>query len=205
MTMKFLEMAMQSAQGSTNPFISALTPIASALVGARNEKIRGDARDAEVSGMTDALLGPGGMSPDAKQALDILNNENAPSYLKAIAQKKFDAAMAPIMGAGGGSGGGHKRRSRSSGGGGSTKTPRLYGAVVNDANGRPGRYDGHGQWWPLIGPDGGAAPGPAPLDVAMAPIAPPDPVLPKDPTGGLSSPGGAGMMTDDELLLKYGG
>lgn len=216
MVMQFLQMAMQAAPNSGSPLLAALAPIAGGFIGARAEKIREDAKAADVARMTDAMLGPNGLSPEAREALEILENENAPAYLKTLAQRQFDAAMAPVMSAGGGgrrsSGGGKsgggKRPSGSSAG-----TQRLFGEY-NIGGVLHGRTK-DGRMVPYTGPDGqpvaaGGPASPAPAAPAPAPAMPappPDPVLPNDPTGGLASPSGAGVggLTDDELLKKYGG
>lgn len=193
MATQLIGQAMAGAQSSGNPLAAFLAPIAGSVIGARATKQREEAKAAEAASMTEALLGPAGMSPDARRALEVLQNENAPDYLQALAQKQFAAAMAPATGGGGGG-----RRRSSGGGGGSKPRPRLYGETVT-INGVPGKYDGTGQWWPLVGPDGSS---PTDSGAPAAPVAPPppaDPAIPSDPSGYTLSP-------EDELLLKkYGG
>jgi type II secretory pathway pseudopilin PulG len=214
LAMQFLEMAMNAAPNSGSPILAALAPIAGGFIGARAEKIREDAQAAEVAQMTEAMLGPNGLSPEAREALAILENDNAPTYLKTLAQRQFDAAMAPVMNTGGGGGGRRKSSGRrSSGGKVSSGSVRLFGEY--DIGGILHGRTKDGRMVPYTGPDGkpvsvgggSGAPSPAAPAAPSMPALPADPVLPSDPTGGLASPGGAGSggLTDDELLKKYGG
>lgn len=178
MALEMLKAAMASAPGSNSPILQFLTPIAGSMVGARAEKLRGDARAAEVSAMTESVLGPNGMSPAAKRALDVMNNENAPDYLRAIAKKQFETAMVPIDSA---------PTRRSSGGGGGTgtgtgvgpggKPTRVYGAPF-EINGIMYQRDGYGNAVPMRGPDGQPVPGKG-GGAAVPPGAP----SPDDPLG----------------------
>jgi hypothetical protein len=143
MAMQLLASAMSSAQGSNSPLLSFLAPIATSVIGARAEKVRDDARASEVSAMTESILGPNGLNTEARKALEIMNNPDAPDYLKSMARSRFDAATKPASA---------PARRRSGGGGASTARPRLYGEIV-EKNGIPGKYDGTGKWWPLVGPD----------------------------------------------------
>ena len=180
MAMEFLKMAMSAAPNSNSPVLQALAPIAGALVGGRMEKVRSDAKAAEITDMTEALLGPAGLNPAARKAMGIMNNEDAPDYLKAIAKKQFEAALAPAAPAGG-----RPRSSRGKGrssGGSGTSRQRLYGTYEIDGilHGRTA----DGRMVPYTDPNGnpvtskgsiGAPPGPP------NPPLPTDPVMPKDP------------------------
>lgn len=111
MAMEFLKAAMSSAGQSGSPVLQLLTPLVGGVIGARTEKLRDDRRAADANAMTESILGPNGLSPAAKRAAEVMNNENAPEYLRAIAKKQFDAAMAgqgapaPARAGGGGGGG----------------------------------------------------------------------------------------------------
>lgn len=118
MAMQLLASAMSSAQGANSPLLSFIAPIATSVIGARATKVRDDARASEVSAMTESILGPNGLNAEAQNALEILNNPDAPDYLKAMAKSRFDAATKPAASA---------APRRRSGGGGGAKTPRLYG------------------------------------------------------------------------------
>ena len=182
MAMELLSQAMSSAQGSSSPLLSFLAPMATAAIGARATKLHDDNRAGEVTAMTESVLGTNGLNPAAKAALDVLNNPDAPDYLKSIAKSRFDAATKPASAGRARSGGGRP----SSGG---TRRPRLYGAVV-EFNGVKGKYDGTGKWWPLVGPDGQTE---AATDPAAAAAAPADPGAPA-----------SAELTDEELDALYG-
>lgn len=153
MAMQLLAAAMGSAQGANSPLLSFIAPIATSVIGARATKVRDDARASEVSAMTESILGPNGLNTEAQQALAIMNNPDAPDYLKSLAKSRFDAATKPAASA--------SPRKRSGEGGTPGKTrPRLYGPVVVK-DGVDGKYDGTGVWWPLVGPDGAEAASPA--------------------------------------------
>ena len=158
--------------------------------------------------MTRGLLGDN-LDPRAQQALEVLNNPNAPDYLKSIASTMLKGAV-PIDSAP--QRGGRAAKPRSGAAPGASPRPRLYGDIV-EVDGVPGKYDGAGKWWPLLGPDGnpapakappGAAPG-APASPAASPAAPralpPDPVLPADPV--MPADPRTSSLTDDELLNRY--
>lgn len=180
MALEMLKAAMAAAPGSGSPILQLLAPLAGSMIGARAEKLRGDARAAEVSAMTETVLGPNGMSPQAQRYLDVMNNENAPDYLRAIAKKQFEATMIPVDSAA-------PRRSRGSGGGTSAapgggkpaSRPRVYGAPF-EINGVMYQRDGYGNAVAMVGPDG-------------------QPVPAKG--GGAAVPGG-GPAADDPLGLR---
>lgn len=161
MALQFLKAAMSSAPDSGSGALQFLAPILSGVIGARATKLNDDKKAAEVTGMTESLLGPNGMTPQAKRALEIMNNENAPDYLRALAKKQFESATVPIDSAparrrsGGGSGGG-TGAAPATGGGSST---RVYGAPF-DINGVLHQRDAYGNAVPMKGPDGKPVPAP---------------------------------------------
>jgi len=164
MTMQMLKSAMGAAQGTTSPLLALLAPIATSLIGARATKLYDDRRAADASAMTESLLGPAAATPQARAALDVLNNPDAPDYLKGIASTMIKQATMPTR---------TSAPRRSSGAPAAKKAPRLYGQPFQDANGVWGKLDGQGNFWPI------AALNPA-APAAMQP--PADPVLPSDPT-----------------------
>lgn len=174
MALEMLKAAMASAQGTNSPVLQFLTPVIGSMMGARAERLRSDARAAEVSAMTESVLGPNGMSPAAKRALDVMNNENAPDYLRAIAKKQFDAAMVPIDSAPvrrGGSGGAAPPADKPA------PRPRVYGSPF-ELNGILHQRDAYGNAVPMLGPDG------QPVPAKRSPAAvPPGAASPDDPLG----------------------
>lgn len=142
MAMQLLASAMGSAQGSGSPLLSFIAPIATSVIGARATKVRDDARASEVSAMTESILGPNGMNAEAQEALAIMNNPDAPDFLKSMAKSRFDAATKPTSAA--------APRKRSSGGGGGSA--RLYGEY--DIGGVLHGRTSDGRMVPYIGPDG---------------------------------------------------
>lgn len=184
MALEMLKAAMASAPGSGSPILQLLAPLAGSMIGARAEKQRGDAKAAEVSAMTETVLGPNGMSPAAKRYLDVMNNENAPDYLRAIAKKQFEASIVPIDSAtprpsSGRSSGGGATAGTGTGTGAGGKPTRVYGAPF-EINGVMYQRDGYGNAVPMRGPDGGPVPGKG---------------------GGATVPGGA-APADDPLGLR---
>lgn len=176
MALEMLKAAMASAPQSGSPALQFLAPLVGGLSSARIEQRRADARAAEVSAMTDSVLGPQGLSPAAKRALDIMNNENAPDYLKKLAEKQFERETAGVGAAaprrGGGGGGGGKPSAGESTGTGTPATPtRVYGAPF-EINGFLYQRDGYGNAVPMKGPDGQNVPakgGAAPVPGAANP------------------------------------
>lgn len=169
MTMQMISQAMNSAQGTNSPVLAFLAPLASAAIGARATKLREDEKARNVSAMTESILGPNGMSPRAKSALDVMNNPDAPDYLESIAESMFKAEMKP--------------QQASSGGGGGKQ--RIFGEYEIDGY-LYGR-DATGQMVPYTDAAGNKVAGkggtPAsPASPAAAPAAPlVHPVLPVDP------------------------
>lgn len=198
MAMELLKSAMSGAAGSNSPALAFLTPIIGSAVGARVSKLRDDAMQSEATSMTEGLLG-GPLNPQAQQAMAVLNNPDAPDYLKTIAAAMFKQNAVPV--------GQMAAPPRRAGGGGS----RSGGGGKPAGGGRPTRFtyqqrEADGRWTgfnPATGKreympspeDPNATPTPAAASPA-APSLPPlpaDPVLPRDPaTGG-----------DDDLINKY--
>jgi len=106
-TMQLLAQAMSGAQGANSPILSFLAPIASAVIGGRAEKMRSDTQAQAATDMASGLLGDGAQTPQVQQALSVLQNPDAPDYLKSIATTMLKGSS-PIGGGG---------RRRSSGGG----------------------------------------------------------------------------------------
>lgn len=178
MTMQMISQAMNSAQGTNSPVLAFLAPLASAAIGARATKLREDEKARNVSAMTESILGPNGMSPRAKSALDVMNNPDAPDYLESIAESMFKAEMKPQQASSGGGGG--KQRTTPA-----AVKKRIFGEYEIDGY-LYGR-DATGQMVPYTDAAGNKVAGkggtPAsPASPAAAPAAPlVHPVLPVDP------------------------
>jgi hypothetical protein len=112
MVQQLLGSAMSAAQGSNSPILAALAPLAGAVIGGRAGAKFNTARDAENAATADRLGVPEGLDP----LMDVLNDPDAPDYLKDIASARIKAAMAPPKARGG----------RGSGGSGAPGMPRLY-------------------------------------------------------------------------------
>lgn len=193
MAMDLLKSAMAGAAGSTNPTLALLTPILGAVTGARLADKRDKALTSEQGRMTEALLGQP-LNDQARQALDVLNNPDAPAYLKDIARTMFKTNAVPV--------GGVIKPARNSGG---TAKPASGGAGVGRLvgeqwiNGVLHGRDRNGTWHPYKTADGQlvsrTTPNAPPSATVVPPLpAPPsDPVLPSDPVGN----------DDDALINKY--
>lgn len=196
MTMQMVQNAMAQAQGTNSPLLAFLAPMAGAAIGARATKQYEDARAAEATSQTEALLGPVASSPKTRAALDVLNDPDAPDYLKSIAATMVKGA-APKASSGRGN---RARRSTPA----AAKT-RIYGEY--EVDGLLYGRDAYGKMVPYKDANGNPIPAKGKKAAAPAPAAPPlpqDPVLPSDPAApaSLPTPGSSGL-TDDELLLKY--
>lgn len=123
MALSMLGNAAQSAQGAGSPLLSFLAPMATGFIGNNIQKKLDTAKAQTAAQLSETLLGPQGMSPTAKAAMDVLNNQDAPDYLKSIAQSMLTAATKPARSGGGGS--------RSSG---VASSPRLYGDAFQDGD-----------------------------------------------------------------------
>lgn len=191
MAMELVKAAMSGAAGSNSPALAFLAPIIGSAVGAKASKLRDDAVASEQDAMTEALLG-GNLNPQAQQALEVLNNPNAPDYLKQIAATMFKKNAVPVgqMAAPARRSSGGSRRS--SGGGGGAKPTRLT-YISRDPDGVVRGYNAAtGKREPIGNSD--AAPAAAQPAAASLPAPPADPVLPRDPS----------TMNDDEFLKNLG-
>lgn len=187
MAMQLLQSAMSGAQGSNSPVMAFLAPLLGSAIGAKVSKQRDDYVGAQQQEMTEGLLG-GPLSPQAQQALDVLNNPDAPSHLKTIAAAMFKQNAVPV-------GQMEKPARRSSGPG------RLVGEY--NINGVIHGRDRNGVLHPYKTADGqhaGQSPAARPATVTPAaapapalPAPPPDPVMPRDPV----------ISADDDLINKY--
>lgn len=198
MTMQMVQNAMAQAQGTTSPLLAFLAPMASAAIGARATKQYEDARAAEATSQTEALLGPVASSPKGRAALDVLNDPDAPDYLKSIAASMMKDV--PVGGGSAPSGRSGSRRSTPS-----AAKSRIYGEY--EVDGMLYGRDAYGKMVPYKDANGNPIPAKGKKAASPAPAAPPlpqDPVLPSDPAAPASLPTpGSSALTDDELLLKY--
>ena len=187
--MQLLQAAMSGAAGSNSPALAFLTPLIGSAIGARATKLNEDYTASEASSMTEGLLG-GPLSAEAQQAMDVLNNPNAPDYLKQIASSMFKdsvkfGGVAPRPSGRSGSGG----KPRASGGG--SPRPQKLTYIMRDLDGITRGYNAATGKREVIQ----NADAPEPLAAAAAPPAaapmPADPTLPQDPMG------------DTDLINKY--
>lgn len=187
--MQMLQSAMSGAQGTTNPALAFLAPLLGGVIGAKVQGQRDGYLSQQQDQMTRGLLGDN-LNPQAQQALGVLNNPNAPDYLKAIAQTMFKDNAVPV--------GQMAAPARRSGGGASnsgtrggerpqklTYISRDPDGVVRGYNARTGKRE--------VVPNADA-PAPTPAAAPSLPPLPPDPVIPRDPSG----------LNDDEFLNALG-
>ena len=126
MAMQMLQSAMSGAAGSNNPALAFLAPIVGGITGAKLQDKRDAVVGAEQKAMTEALLGRQ-ISPQAQEAMDVLNNPNAPDYLKDIALSMVKGGGVPFgRGSGSSERSGGRSRSKSRGGGGTRPTRLTY-------------------------------------------------------------------------------
>lgn len=132
MTMELLKSGMSAAAQSNSPIAAFLAPLAGAAIGGSATTKREAAIAQEQDALSSALM-PGGMSPRAEQLIDMLENENLPKAMRAVAnaqlKDELESAMTPAKGGGGG------KRSGGSGGvskGGSKTSVNIYGQIVGD-------------------------------------------------------------------------
>lgn len=85
---------MQSAQQGS-PLANLLAPLVGTAVLGRSMKKRGDKSKAEQGAMADQLLGAAQKDPRVKGYMDVLNNPDAPDYMKSIAKSKLEAIVNP--------------------------------------------------------------------------------------------------------------
>jgi hypothetical protein len=193
MTMQMLQSAMSSAGNSNNPYAAFLTPIVGSMIGARAEKAHQDARSAEVSKMTETVLG-GQLDDKSRGYLEVMNNEDAPQYLQDIAESMFKGSMTTGSPAGGGSsgGGGRQPAAPATSGKSGAANRRLVGEQWIDGvlHGR----DLSGTWFPYKTEDGrlvtskNGNPVPSPAQ----------PAIPDDPLGLKATP----PATEDPLGIR---
>ncbi len=160
MIMQLVQAGMSNAQASGSPLANLLAPIAGAAIGGRATRKREDAQAEQQSGMTSSVLGQAANNPEVQGYLEVLNNPDAPAYLKSIAQTKLDAIINPQPVAA-------PRTSRTSPRRTSTRpssssptanptsgqrTTRLYGNY--EINGVMHGRDSYGNMVPYVGPDG---------------------------------------------------
>jgi hypothetical protein len=173
-SLAMLQNAMSGAQGSNSAALSFLAPILGAMIGPKIEAKRDAAKARQAATLTETLLGPGGLSPSAQRALDVMNNPNTPDYLQSIAATMFKSGVqSPVS-----------SRTRTSGpssggasAGSSAKGERLYGEY--DLGGNLAGRDRYGNIVLYKGPDGSPIPygkAPAGKQPSLA-----EPNLPMDP------------------------
>lgn len=169
MAMEMLRAAMSSAGSSGSPALQFLTPILSSVIGSSLATKNDQAKASQASAMTDSVLGPNGMSPAAKRALDVMNNPNSPDFLRRSAEKflqnlakdNFENGPVPIDSAS------PRPAARSTGGANGAATPapaesaagvpapktRVFGTPF-EINGFLYQRDAYGNAVPMRGPDG---------------------------------------------------
>lgn len=149
MTMELLKAGMSSAAQSNSPLAAFLAPMAGAVIGGRALQSREAAEAQEQDALSEALM-PGGMSPRAEQLIDMLENENLPKAMRAVAnaqlKDELESAMTPTKGGGKPSGGAKRGGSGVSGG------IRIYGEY--DIDGIIHGRDGNGVMRPYTDPNG---------------------------------------------------
>lgn len=184
MAMTLLKSAMSSAAGSNSPVLAFLTPILGAAMGTKLEKQRGDYLAQEQNSMAEAMLG-GPLNPQAQQAMSVLDNPDAPAYLKDIARTMLKNSTVPV--------GQMAKPARRSSGGGAPRSPRpaRLTYIKTDPDGITRGYNADTGKREVV-PNADAAP-PPPIPAQTALALPPDPILPQDPA----------FPTDDDLLNKY--
>lgn len=213
MIMQLVQAGMSNAQASGSPLANLLAPIAGAAIAGRATRKRNDAQAGRSGEMVSAVLGDAADNPQVQGYLDVLNDPDAPAYLKSIAQSRLDAIINPRPARTA------RTTPRRTGGGRGTPTAqpvdgqrnrRLYGEY--DIGGVLHGRDSYGNMVPYTGPDGqpvratrgdeAAAPGSPPASVAdeltaltqpaapaPAPAAPVPPALDEsDPLGILNIP-----------------
>lgn len=204
MAMEMLKAAMTGAAGSNSPALAFLTPLLGSAIGAKATDMRDKYVGDQQRQMTEGLLG-GPLNPQAQQAMEVLNNPDAPDYLRQIAATMFKQNAVPVggvapssrrsSGGGGGRGSGGGRPS----GGGSKPTRLTY--IMRDPDGIIRGYNpATGKREVVQNADAPPVAAPAAAAAGAAPVTPlAQPALPADPKPMPSDP------TDDAALLqKYG-
>jgi hypothetical protein len=178
--LEMLKSAMQGAAASNSPALAFLTPIIGSMTGAKiNDKMTALQKQ-QGDQMTQGLLG-GGLSDRAQSALDVLQNPDAPAYLKSIASSMFNNETKQTV-----DGAPKARRSsgRSSSSGSSRPARLTY--IARDPDGITRGYNAATGKREVV--PNADAPAPAAL-----PVPPDTPSMPADPS----------TLTDDELLGRY--
>lgn len=192
MAMNLLGSAMSGASGSPSPALQFLAPILGAMTGTKLADKRDDAVRSEQAAMAQGLLGDT-ISPQVQQAMDVLNNPDAPDYLKSIALSMVKGGGVPFgRGSGSSERSGGRSRSKSRGGGGTRPTRLTY--ISRDPDGVVRGYNSAtGKREPVPNSDETSPTADAGSDLPSLPALPPDPIIPGDRFG----------ATDDELINKY--
>lgn len=173
MVTSLLQGAVNGAGQMNSPLASFLMPVLATMMGAKAAERRDTERSAEVSRMTETLLGPAGVPQSARAALSVLQNPDAPDYLQSIATTMFKDATKGVGHSA--TSGAAPRRSSSGGGSSAGGTPartRVYGEPFA-YNGVMVQRDGYGNFVPVKGPDGKAVAAP---DAAVPPVNATDPL-----------------------------
>lgn len=190
MAMQMLQSAMSGAAGSNSPALAFLAPIIGSVTSAKLAGQREQYVGSEAQKMTEGLLG-GQLNPQAQQALDVLNNPNAPDYLKQIASTMFKQNAVPF-GQTAPSGKRSSGGSRRSSGGGASSRPQKLTYISRDPDGVVRGYNAATGKREVV-ENADAAPAAAQPVAPALPPPPTDPVLPRDPV----------LSADDDLINKY--
>lgn len=135
MTMGLLQQGMAAAQSSGSPLAAFLAPMAGAVIGGRAASRLDEAKASETDALTASMLGD--LPPEAQRYADVLDNPNAPDYLKSIAKSRLEDALKPAAASGASKGGGRSSShgSRPSGSGPRPRsTDALLASLMYDAN-----------------------------------------------------------------------
>lgn len=186
MAMELLKNGMSMAAQSNNPLAAFLGPLAGAAIGGGIENKRAKLMDQQNDQLMSAMM-PGANQDELQRLTDVVNNPDAPEYLKSIAKARLDAAVKPFMpgyvapGSGGGKkggGGGGGRGGGKAAGGGDPAKPKqkLYGEY--DIGGVLYGRNAYGEMIPYT-------------DSSGAPVKSGKATPPTVPTGDLAPPTGA--------------
>lgn len=157
MIMQLVQAGMSNAQQSGSPIAALLAPLAGAAIGGGATRKYQDAQAKSQSELAQSVLGDAASNPNVKGYIDVLNDPNAPGYLKTIAQSRLNAAINPAKGRTG------RTTARRTGGGRGTAKKvsgqaqsRLFGEY--DIGGVLHGRDKFGKMVPYTGPDGSPVP-----------------------------------------------
>jgi len=98
MVMNLVQAGMRGAQGSNSPIANFLAPIAGAVIGGRATKNYNAGRAKSASEMASSILGGAANNPQVQSYMAILNDPQAPGYMKALAQAKMKGIISPKRG-----------------------------------------------------------------------------------------------------------